>query len=435
MWLLPVFAPLASAALRVFYRLSRTGGEVPRGGPVLLVANHPNSLLDPAAVVAAAERPVRFLAKAPLFSDPLVGWLVRGAGAIPVFRRQDDPAAMGNNEDTFRRVHEALAGGSAVGIFPEGISHSEPALAPLRTGAARIALGAAPDIGGAFPIVPIGLVFREKETFRTEALILVGEPVGWDDLAGRGEEDAEAVRVLTDRIDAALRTVTVNLERWEDERLVETAVAVHAAEIDPLDSPAERVARLRGTTAALARLRAGGGEWREMARALTAHARALAVLGMTPEELRAGNRADVAARWILRQGAFFGLGLPIAAAGVAVYALPYGLTALVASRMRPTPDVRGTVKVLAGGVVHTAWTLLLASLAALRWGAWAGLLAVVALPLIGWSTVHVLERFRRATGETQRFLLRERRRGTLRELRARQRTLAERLHALWLAVR
>jgi 1-acyl-sn-glycerol-3-phosphate acyltransferase len=71
---------------------------------------------------------VRFLAKAPLFSDPKVGWLVRGAGAIPVYRRVDDPTLTGQNVDMFRAVYEELSEGAAIGIFPEGESHSEPSL-------------------------------------------------------------------------------------------------------------------------------------------------------------------------------------------------------------------------------------------------------------------------------------------------------------------
>src|SRR5215210_5976412 len=109
MWLLPVLAQISGLAMRVYYRLARAGGLVPERGPVLLVANHPNSLLDPAMVAVAAGRPVRFLAKSTLFSDRLVGWLVRGAGAIPVYRQQDDPTQLSRNEETFRAVHEAIA--------------------------------------------------------------------------------------------------------------------------------------------------------------------------------------------------------------------------------------------------------------------------------------------------------------------------------------
>ena len=141
MWLFPAFSVVCNAAARICYRFTVAGERVPTTGPVLLVANDPNSLLDPVLVSAAARRPVRFLAKAPLFTDRKVGWIVRASGAIPIYRRVDNPEAMDGNVDTFRAVHHALAGGAAIGIFPEGLSHSEPGITPLKTGAARIALG------------------------------------------------------------------------------------------------------------------------------------------------------------------------------------------------------------------------------------------------------------------------------------------------------
>ncbi len=147
MWLLPVFSWLARVAARIYYRVRFAGPPIPAEGPVLLVANHPNSLLDPTLVVASADRPVRFLAKAPLFTDRKIGWLMRAAGAIPVYRRSDDPSLMSRNEDSFRAVFDVLGDGAAVGIFPEGISHSEPSMSPLKTGAARIALGATERAG------------------------------------------------------------------------------------------------------------------------------------------------------------------------------------------------------------------------------------------------------------------------------------------------
>lgn len=431
MWLLPFFSQVASLAVRGFYRLRADGGRVPRSGPALLVANHPNSLLDPATVVAVAGRPVRFLAKAPLFSDPLVGWLVKGAGSLPVFRRQDDPAAMGQNEDTFRAVHEALAGGSAVGIFPEGISHSEPRLTPLKTGAARMALGAAAILGRGFPVVPVGLSFREKETFRTEAFALVGEPVAWDDLAARGEDDAEAVRELTARIERALHEATVNLERWEDAPLVETAEEVWAAEHGADDRPERRVRGQREAAGRLAALRAaGGGEWEELARDVRQHARLLRVLGMRPADLHDDARATVAAEWTARQLAFFGAGAPLAAVGTVLFWPPYRLTGAVAGRTAPSPDTVATYKLLVGIVFGVLWTLLLAGVAAWRGGWVAGLAALAALPLLAGVTLHVHERWSRAVGEARRFFLRRRRRETLAALRERQRELARRLEAL-----
>src|SRR5262245_66374522 len=98
MWLLPLFAAVARLASHIYYKVRFAGPAVP-AGPVLLVANHPNSLLDPTLVVAAGSRPVRFLAKAPLFGDRKIGWVVKAAGAIPVYRKADDPSQMSKNEE------------------------------------------------------------------------------------------------------------------------------------------------------------------------------------------------------------------------------------------------------------------------------------------------------------------------------------------------
>lgn len=436
MWLARLFPFVSRLALRLFYRLEISGNRVPKRGPVLIVANHPNSLLDPGMVFAVARRPVSFLAKAPLFGMPGIGWLVKGAGAVPVYRQQDFPGETARNEDTFRAVWDALASGRAVGIFPEGTSHSSPSLVPLKTGAARIALGAAEQAGGAFPIIPIGLSFNEKETFRSEAVAVVGDPVDWDDLASVGLKDFDAVRELTRRIDEALHEVTVNLERWDDAPLVEAAEAVYAAEIAVDERGGARVERRSDAAEALALLRAGDrAEWNGVAREVAQHARILRILDMTPAELRGRNRAPVAIRWTLRQFLFFGLGAPAAAAGIAAYYIPYRVTGWLEERTVRDEDVRATFKLLFGGLVHVAWTLAIALFVGLRFNAWAGVLTGIALPLLGYVAVHVVERWERTMGEARRFFLRTRRAGTLDELRERQHRLALRLHALWEEVR
>ncbi len=110
---------LARLLLRVFYRRVEVVGleNIPASGPVLLVANHGNALVDPALVVAHSPRMPRFLAKHVLFRHPLVRPLLSSAGAIPVYRRQDgaDPRA---NLDTFSRCYEELASGGVIALFP-----------------------------------------------------------------------------------------------------------------------------------------------------------------------------------------------------------------------------------------------------------------------------------------------------------------------------
>ncbi|MBI2615973.1 MAG: 1-acyl-sn-glycerol-3-phosphate acyltransferase [Gemmatimonadetes bacterium] len=433
MWLAPAFSLLANAAARIYYRLTIAGERVPGDGPVLLVANHPNSLIDPIVVCAAARRPVRFLAKAPLFSDFKTGWMVRAVGAIPVYRRVDDPTLMDRNTDMFRAVYTSLARGAAVGIFPEGESHSEPSMVALKTGAARIALGTHAAHGVRVPIIPVGLVFRQKDVFRSDALVVVGSPVSWGDLAGRGVEDTDAVRLLTERIGAGLRQVTLNLERWEDRPLVETVVAIWEAEWGSGLDRAQRVQRLDLTTRILADLRREPDpRWDALVRDVSGHRRRLARLRLSSKWL--GTRADLVTglKWTVRR---YVLAMPIAialaVAGFLLFALPYWWTGRVVDRLRLDVDERSSWKLLLGGTIYGAWLLALVVAATVRGGAPAGAVTLVAAPVIGMSGLLVRERWGGAWSDARRFFLLRSRRDLVATLRDQQHALAERLKALY----
>lgn len=432
-WLLPLFPALARAAAFVYHRIAYVGERVPATGPLLLVANHPNSLLDPVLVVAAARRPVRFLAKAPLFTDRKVGWVVKAAGAIPVYRRADDPAQMDKNLDTFRAAYATLGGGAAVGIFPEGLSHSEPSLAPLKTGAARIALGAYPVAGRVFPIVPIGLVFREKDVFRSDAIVFRGQSIDWADLARRGVDDAEAVRSLTQRIDEALREVTVNLERWADRPLVECAVSLWEAEHRAPPMPRDRVERLAITTGLLAAVRRDRDPaWLALADEVAAYCRRLRRLNLRPSDVRANVGVKRGLTWAAaRLPLVLPLGAALGLAGYLLYLVPYRVTGRIATGMRPNPDTTSTYKLLIGIPVYALWVLLLSVAAWLAWGAGAGLLVLLGLPVVGMVGILVRERWRGAWQDARRFLLLRSRRDLVSQLALRQNSLGARLDALY----
>jgi len=430
MWLLPLLDRVGSFAANTYYRWTVAGGRVPSSGPVLLVANHPNSLFDPALVAAAARRPVRFLAKAPLLRDPGVGWLVRGAGAIPVYRAQDDPAAVGRNDEAFRAAHEALCSGAAVGIFPEGISHDEPAIAPLKTGAARIALGAAALTGGAFPIVPVGLSFRSKQRFRSEALALIGTPVEWADLA-RPDAGPDEVRELTRRIGAAIEAHTLNLASWEDAPLVEWAAEVYAAEFGIPREPGSRLAAEREATRILLRERErGGGGWEHLARRIRRHAQVLETLGLRPGDLVIEPRARAAAWWTIRTIGLLLLTGALGLVGSVLFFAPYRATSAVVDRMELTTDVRSTYRTLGGALFFGVWILLLTVAAAVLGGAWAAVVAAVGLPLLAVFTRAFRDRWLHARATVRRFLLLRFRPDLRRDLRQRQQGIAEHLHAV-----
>ena len=113
---------------------------VPTSGPVLLCINHPNNLIDSLLVGGVLPRKVHYLATAALFRNPLVARFLTACGAIPVYRKQDDPDKMDRNADAFAACFRALERGHLVGIYPEGTTHSESRVQRIKTGAARIAL-------------------------------------------------------------------------------------------------------------------------------------------------------------------------------------------------------------------------------------------------------------------------------------------------------
>ncbi len=433
MWLLPVLSASCWLVSRVFYRLSVDGPEVPPGGPVLLVANHPNSLVDPVIVAGVTGRRVRFLAKAPLFTDAKIGWMVRAAGAIPVYRTQDDPSAMGQNRDVFEAVIGELAHGAAIGIFPEGVSHSEPSLAELRTGTARMALGAYEQTARTFPIVPVGIVPARKERFRSEMRVVLGEPVQWDDLAERGRKDRDAVRELTARIDQGLRGVTLNLEKWEDRPLVETAEAIWSLEVEEAEGPAHQLRRYEITARILSAVRQGSDDrWKALQRDLSNHYRRLALFGFGPGDLHADVGIPSSVRWSARR--LYLVGIPVIAlalVGHITFWAPFWLTRFLTARARPALDRISTYKLLFGLLNYSAWVALVAAAGLWVWGWGVGLALLLLMPPLGITGLWIRERWRWGFRDARRFLILRTRRHVIAELFAEQKRLGSELRALF----
>lgn len=242
---------ILTVALRVFFRRIEVKGlkHVSREGATIFVLNHPNALVDPVFLLCYAPRRVSFLAKAPIFKMPVIGWLARTLEAIPVYRRQDEGADLTRNQETFTRARNLLKSGGTLAICPEGVSHSDTKLRPLKTGAARIALGVvAEDAKLELKIIPAGLYYTAKTAFRSAALLRFGEPVRVAHVAldANGEPPAEAVRALSASIERALHEVTLNAEHEGALALIKRAERIFSATTDEdgdLKADAQSLAR------------------------------------------------------------------------------------------------------------------------------------------------------------------------------------------------
>ena len=107
-------------------------------GPLLIVANHPNSFLDAVIIGAFYQRKIHFLARGDVFQNPIFGYLLRSIGMIPVFRAREGKEHLQRNSHTFKESVDIMKGGGAVLIFIEGICLNTHEIQPFKKGASRI---------------------------------------------------------------------------------------------------------------------------------------------------------------------------------------------------------------------------------------------------------------------------------------------------------
>lgn len=397
---------LARVLIRVFFRqveIDNPGG-LSSDRPTVLVANHRNGLVDGLLLMATLRRYPRFLGKSTLYRIPPLWPFLVLAGVVPVHRARDG-GSMERNAAAFRRCRALLARGGVIALFPEGISHDEPALQPLRTGAARIALGASADDGMAgVEVVAVGLIYDAKATFRSRALVRVGtpEPVERWNEAYR-DDDHDAVRMLTDAVAEQLRAVNPDHASWlEADRLKTIAEVVirHGDAVLPEDVDLDERERVAD---ALATVIASGGRRQATAalrRAFEVYDRDLALLGMTDAQVSASYRSGHLRLRFLGAVAKVIAAAPFAALGTAIHVIPYEAVKQLA-RLPENEGMRATVKVVGCFFTFTAFYAALGIVVGSLYGPLLGAVAAVAAPGCGYVTVRMAERLHRIGGAVE----------------------------------
>lgn len=457
---------VAGVALRWYYReVTIVGAErVPHTGPVILAVNHPNALVDALVVGWLVPRRIRITAKAVLFDQPALGAFLRTMGVIPLRRASDELARRRRepgrgatdtiddrpdprrNVEAFDAILDALDAGAAILIFPEGRSHDDPALAPLKTGPARIALTAreanrAPGLR----IVPIGLVFESKEAPRSRVAAVVGESIRVHEWQVPPEASRRA-DALTAEIARRLRDVTLSAptpERLEQvqrvARLVTAILAPAAPSVGEDQSLGDEYAVAARVARGLDTLESLPADLRQRAtRALAdveEFGRDLQAAGVAETDAAISLRKRHGARFVAREVALLMLAGPVAAWGRITHWIPFRLARRAALRdvtARDQPAMRTIVWGLA---------LTLASYAAqvaIVWAVFNGLAALVhlvVLPIAADVDVRYADRLRTA-GRRMRTYLRLRRRPEMASrLAERRRALADEIRAVDAAFR
>ncbi|MFY9618185.1 MAG: lysophospholipid acyltransferase family protein [Pyrinomonadaceae bacterium] len=403
-------------ALRIYFRRVEIIGleNVPADKPVIFVLNHPNALVDPVFLLCLAPRRVSFLAKAPLFRMPVVGSLVRALDSLPAYRQQDAGEDVTRNRETFEAAWKLLSRGGTIGICPEGVSHNEPRLKPLKTGAARIALGAASS--GAqldVKIVPVGLYYTEKTTFRSSALLRFGEPINVEpvELQPDGAPPRDAVHALRRQIEDALRDVILHAEHDEALALVDRVEQIFSA--DELSEHDEEQSLARSLQLRQ-RLLEGYGILRTYSpkriaaidmRVNRLHSE-LQQAGIDPFDLSLPASAAHTITWLIAQLALSLLLAPFAIVGTLLHYPAYRLAGYLARTLsRGEQDVVSTFKIVAALLFFPLTWIVTAFVIWAYVGLFAALGALVMVPVCGYVAIRFAEELDRLSGGFQALML------------------------------
>ena len=208
--------------------------NIPRSGPMIAICNH-ISYVDPlifAHFLYGNGRAVRFLGKASLFRLPVIGWVLRRAGQVPVERE-----VKGSSAVVLSHAVAFLEGGHCLGIYPEGtLTHDKdhwPMVA--KTGLARIAvLTKAPVIPcaqwGAMEILaPYSKL--PKLWPRTKVTVIAGKPLDFSPWYGKEDDHAAMVEATA----YAMSAITHLLEQARGESAPDKVFDPHQSKLPRID--------------------------------------------------------------------------------------------------------------------------------------------------------------------------------------------------------
>lgn len=412
-----IFRSMSKLALRLFFRRIEVDGlsDVPVSGPLLLVPNHTNALVDPLIPLTVLRRRVTLTGKNVLTGNPLLALLAGGLGAVLFHRRADvgkgaDPR---ENLRSLEKCREILAAGGALCIFPEGVSHSDLSMRPFHTGPARIALDfvGAHGKAGRLRIVPVGLHYTAKSEMRSDALLRFGDPIDvaeW--VAAQGE--GATVAALTEEIRRRVEGLTLEFEDRREMLAIRYASEIVATEgrmPRPLGNLEPGVAE---SFERLARLRAGyrslrtevPGEISALAARLVRYRAELRRRGIDPGEVYLPLHPARAVLFLVREVELLVIGAPLALFGAANHLVPYLTVRGLARALSTDRDHWATNVIYPSLVVFPMWYALLLALVWLRVPAPWAITYSLAVPYCGYYALLYSERAGNAWARARTFV-------------------------------
>jgi glycerol-3-phosphate O-acyltransferase / dihydroxyacetone phosphate acyltransferase len=340
---------IVGLAVRLIYRsveVRQRPGET-SAGPQLGVSNHFGGFADALIQAYALDRVPRYVARDVIWRYPLAKQVMGFVRAIPTHKPEDKGPA--GNDQMFRSTYDALGEGDLVMIFPEGITVDDPSIARVKTGAARIALGARASGVSGIQIIPSGIHYDNKASLRSKVWVNVGAPIDLDAEIQRYAppgtvEDAsnrDAVRALTADIEQHLRRSAPDYRDWDEERALSTAASIALRTV-----PGARIEVDFGDESELANVLSDRPEKAKDAviEAVERYTADLDAIGLNDQQMATTHRTRRSFLWRIAWNLIVGFVLiPFALAGLIINFLPFLLLWLV-GRAKMDPAMAATVK-------------------------------------------------------------------------------------------
>ncbi|NNE70413.1 MAG: hypothetical protein HKN29_08635 [Rhodothermales bacterium] len=360
--------------LRLFFKEVVVEGceHIPEDRGGLLIAWHPNGLVDPALIMSVFPGRVIFGARHGLFDWPLLGWLIRRLGTVPIYRASDEAdlsraERMEANARSLDGLASELATGSFSALFPEGLSHDLPHLAEVKTGAARLYYRARELTGEGQEkpvIIPVGLHYDRKNIFRSRVLISFKPPleIPAELEEGSGTGLRVSVKGLTGLIETQLVRLVGATDDWRLHHLMHRAGKLVRAELAHRTGAKLRAAGLAETQLGYARIWEGYQARREsdsdrledFRRRLDKYDRYLRLLGLDDDELTDLPRMAsplLITLFVAQAITVYLLFPPILILGAIINVGPYFLLKVVTRRVSSSKKDEATVKLLGGALL------------------------------------------------------------------------------------
>jgi len=428
-----VFKWLFYLTVRGYFRSIHIKGkeQIPANGPVIFVANHNSAFMDPILLAVHISRPIYFLARGESFTSKLVSVIFGWLHMIPIYKPEVSPDEVYKNKTIFQKCFDHLGQGKTIMIFPEGVSETVRKLRPVKTGTARIALGAEQqnDFELGVRIIPIGINYSNPHYFRSDVYVEVGSPILLDEYQKPYNSDPVAtVQELTASIKVRLEQLIVNVHDQSIEQLVKDIERLYRTELREEMSEEHKASQDFYLSQEIVKAVNYNSQTRprkslKFQQKIRRYFKVLDQLNISDADFRKTGDNPLSILLI----PYFIFGFPLFLFGFLVNLVPYSTVAFLARKIGVRADFIGSMKLAFGMFVFLVFyileTLIFVSFANWLWG----IVFVLSLYPSGLFVVNYINRWYRFLGYLNYLRLKSSRKDSIGRLRALREELLQEL--------